>query len=117
MNTAAVNLISCLSAVGVGIIFAALYLLLWSQRRYLLYAGVAFIILGISLILLAPLRWVVVGLACLAFIYAIILGVRETSAGLRTLQEENREREQAFAEYLESVTRSETEKEDTPPPG
>lgn len=78
-------------------------------RTYLLFLGIAFVIVGLSLLTPPPMRWAPLLLALAAFVFAVVDSIQFTKARLKKMREEQADREAAFGEYLKAIAESEEE--------
>ncbi|HEY3378694.1 MAG TPA: hypothetical protein VGL77_14500 [Armatimonadota bacterium] len=74
---------------------------------YLFYLGVTFLALAIALCTPPLFVWLPILLALVALVIAIWEGYRDTKERLRRFREAQRQREQAFGEFLVSVAQQE----------
>lgn len=77
------------------------YLLLGRTRAYLLYLGLAFLLLGISLMLPGYWRWASLLGTLVLTALAIRSAYQDTQQRMGRFRREQQERERAFGEYLE----------------
>lgn len=92
-----------LAILGGGLLLG--YLLLGRTRAYLLYLGLAFLLLGISLLVPDSWRWASV-LGALGFIaLALRSAYQDTQQRMWQFRREQQERERAFSEYQEILAR------------
>jgi heme exporter protein D len=90
--------------IGLGILPLLAYLFA-RGGRFLLYLAVFFFALAVSAITpRGPVLLLPLGIAVIALATSIYQCVTETKERLRQFREEQREREAAFAEYIEAVT-------------
>lgn len=93
-----------LGVLGIGVILA--YLLLGRTRSYLLYLGVAFLLMGMTVMIAArPLRVTFLLLALASFVVAIIDSISDTRERIRRYREELRRREESYSELLHATAK------------
>jgi hypothetical protein len=86
--------------IGGGLVLGSVVL---KNRRYLLYLGISFLLLGISLLTPTQYRIVPMLMMLFAFVLALVTSIRSTKERFAALRHAQRNREQAFSEYLEAV--------------
>jgi len=90
-----------LSLLVLGLPLIAAYFLLGSRHSYLLYLGIFFVALAMSLFTPSTIRWLPLLLAIAAFLWAVVDGVRASQTRLLHMREDLRTREEAFAEMVQ----------------
>mgnify|MGYP001382297785 CR=1 FL=1 len=92
------------------------FFLFGRSRGYLLYLALAFCALALSLRLPSLFSLMAAVVALVGFILALIDGTREMKERLARHRQEQREREEAFAIYMEELARLEKETADKETP-
>ena len=82
-----------------GALMIAIYALLGCDRSYLLYLGVGFLSLSLTLVTPVGLCWISSLLVVIIFVVALLEGIRDTRERLAKYRREEREREEAFSEF------------------
>lgn len=99
-----------LTAMSVLILFSACaflgYLFTGLSRGYLLYLGAGFLICAGSIFTPRAFCWITNLLALAVFTCALVAGINDTRMRLREFRAEQREREAAFGEFLQTTTRT-----------
>ena len=83
--------------------------LLKPRRRYLPWLAIVFFAQGIGLCKVGKSLWIPLLIALVAFIIAVIEGVRDTRKRLQKWQADERDREQAFAEMMTAVAKKQSD--------
>ncbi len=102
-----INKINTVTMFALGIVALCAYVIFRTRRIYLLFLGVSFFGMGVTMLCSFPTYLVPLAIALLAFGKAIGESVDELKERLARMKVEEQRRETAFAEYLVTMARNE----------
>lgn len=92
-------------SVVIGVILIIAHFLLGKSRSYLIYLGAAFIIFAPSINAEGKFRWMYIALAGVAILLAVYEALLESRDRLQQMRADQRDRELAFSELMNEMTR------------